>query len=436
MGSQRHDYTQPTPDKYGLPGKSYPTNVPTDFCVVVEDIPADSQGYAPLPAYTQNTDTGVTGLAAAVLTSEQPTKGDGTRKSVRRIYETLPGPWLPDVRHDDRLGFVQVRRRAVKTTPASYGTISATGQTVYQSRDGSALVSWEIQERWGNGSGTPDGDGFPNTPFPIRIDDPTKDRERGPIHVTRQVIASTGAEPATLTYNSGTVTEVTYTYVSPGLRDKVTTTFSLPGPLLTSYVLDELTGLTVPQTTQLVYNGSALVTVTDLFTDYSRQAVDSVTSRDVTKIYPAEVTSVTRIDWIPDSKVWPAVWAGIGGTIDDLADLAAFHIDAERPVKFSRRETTTFQTTVPTLAEIMDGVTQIIPQRYTLQTGGIQFASGPVLCDGFSIGGSATYPASTPTASAYLLLRGSTTAFLKEPRRTKLIAHGLFAVTLPEIPYV
>lgn len=70
---------------------------------------------------------------------------------VIRTYETLPGPWIPDSRWDDNLGPIHIEKRAVlKTTPQQEATSSPTDKRIFQSRDGSSVVSMEIFESWGD----------------------------------------------------------------------------------------------------------------------------------------------------------------------------------------------------------------------------------------------------------------------------------------------
>lgn len=141
---------------------------------------------------------------------------------INRVYETLPGPWLPDTRYDNDLGPIQIYRRAVINTGQIGGTITATGKHNYQARDGSAIVLWEILEAWSNGTGTPGVFPFPgpgpapganpNAPYPILIlDDYDRTGEgRGSYQRTSQLILATGSEEGTLTRDAGIVTKTTY----------------------------------------------------------------------------------------------------------------------------------------------------------------------------------------------------------------------------------
>lgn len=132
--------------------------------------------------------------AAAVLTSQKKVElGDGDPLApefvkVLRVWEVLPGPWIPFTRYDDDLGPVQGRRRAVLNTGQLGGVITGSGKTNYEGRDGSSVVSIEIQEGWTTGAGTID-----NPYFPILFwstDDPQD--QRGIVAHTSQIKASLG----------------------------------------------------------------------------------------------------------------------------------------------------------------------------------------------------------------------------------------------------
>lgn len=68
---------------------------------------------------------------------------------VARVYETLPGPYLPFRRYDDHLGKIMGTRRAVVNT-GQQPSLSANQRVSYESRDGSSYVIWEIVEEFGS----------------------------------------------------------------------------------------------------------------------------------------------------------------------------------------------------------------------------------------------------------------------------------------------
>lgn len=70
---------------------------------------------------------------------------------VTRVYETLPGPWVPSSRWDDNHGAVSIRKRFVLTeSPPQLADASQFGQTTYEAREGSSIVSVQTSESWGD----------------------------------------------------------------------------------------------------------------------------------------------------------------------------------------------------------------------------------------------------------------------------------------------
>lgn len=150
----------------------------------------------------------------AVLIKEETAKLDSEDPQlaslfirVHRIYETLPGPWVPFTRYDDNLGPIQGRRRSVLATAGQKASLSATLKRTYEGRDGSSIVSLEIEEGWTTGEGTE-----PNPAFPIRIRDTYTD-ERGAVDGISQIVniaPDEETQEATLSRNSGVVTRVQF----------------------------------------------------------------------------------------------------------------------------------------------------------------------------------------------------------------------------------
>lgn len=149
---------------------------------------------------------------SAILTSQKKVElPDGDFYShefvqVLRVWEILPGPWLPETRYDDDLGPIQMRRRAVLNTGQLGGVITPVGKRNYASRDGSSVVSIELEENWSDGTGTPG-----NPPYPILVWDLYVD-ERGSIQRTSQIVRATGSEVASFT-RTGTDPNVTVTKI-------------------------------------------------------------------------------------------------------------------------------------------------------------------------------------------------------------------------------
>lgn len=149
----------------------------------------------------------------AVLVKEETAKLDSEDPQlaslfirVHRIYETLPGPWVPFTRYDNDLGPIQGRRRSVLAA-GQKASLSSTTKRTYEGRDGSSIVSLEIEESWTTGEGTGD-----NPVFPTRLSDTYHD-ERGAVDRETQVVVAGGDEElqeATLTRDAGVVTKTWY----------------------------------------------------------------------------------------------------------------------------------------------------------------------------------------------------------------------------------
>jgi hypothetical protein len=120
--------------------------------------------------------------AGAVLVKEELTKLDDEQLNsifvrVHRIYEVLPGPWIPYSRWDDELGPIQGLKRAVLFTDPPQAALSDVGtKTTYEARDGSSIVAMEQVETWGR-------DPYAKK-FEIEISDPTPEKFRADVPTT------------------------------------------------------------------------------------------------------------------------------------------------------------------------------------------------------------------------------------------------------------
>ncbi len=191
---------------------------------------------------TGATGTAIAQPAAAVLTHQEKREfDDGNLMShdyvnVIRIYEVLPGPWLPFTRWDNLFGPIQGRRRAVLNT-GQVATMTATVKTNYEAREGSSVVSWEIEETNSTGSGTGG-----NVAYPILQRRPYDDRARGAITGTSQLVVTTGSEVSSITETGGVVTRTTYEPFDQFHMLKVVETFVLSAvPVLDEQKFDPLT---------------------------------------------------------------------------------------------------------------------------------------------------------------------------------------------------
>jgi hypothetical protein len=128
----------------------------------------------------------------AILTSQKkielPESDPLSHEFVRvlRVYEFLPGPYIPFTRYDDDLGPIQGRRRAVLNTGQVGGIITPTSKTNYEGRDGSSIVSIELQENWSDGTGTPGNPIYPTLYWSTYSD------ERGTVQHSSQIQVSHG----------------------------------------------------------------------------------------------------------------------------------------------------------------------------------------------------------------------------------------------------
>jgi hypothetical protein len=96
---------------------------------------------------------------------------------VHRIYEVLPGPWIPYSRWDDELGPIQGLKRAVLFTDPPQVALSDVGtKTTYEARDGSSIVAMEQVETWGR-------DPYRKT-FEVEITDPTPEKFKTDVPTT------------------------------------------------------------------------------------------------------------------------------------------------------------------------------------------------------------------------------------------------------------
>lgn len=160
-------------------------------------------------------------FTANVFTGVTPTDVD---RRVLWTWELLPGPWIPFTRYDDNLGPIQGQRRAVVNT-GQLASLTATLKTTYEGRDGSAIVSWEIQEAFG--AGVP---GF--TAYPDLDSAELASAVRGRIVLTDETIVAEGTSPDT----GSLVLSSTVKARNAVISDKTTVSLSsLPPDEVTAY---------------------------------------------------------------------------------------------------------------------------------------------------------------------------------------------------------
>lgn len=229
---------------------------------------------------------------------------------VIRIYETLPGPYLPFTRYDENLGPIQGRRRAVVNSGQA-ASVTATVKTTYEARNGSSYVSWEIQETNSNGTGSAG-----NPAYPILVKD-IYDDERGAVQETSQIVVATGSEVGSLATSGTTITRITYLPYAdnPALLRKVIETWTKTGPLLHGQTYDEDLSLVVPYTDQLVATGTTLGNDSTTVVPINKEQ-DKSHAIDLTALDAILDTFVLAFPSTADFN-FPPVLTGVTGLIEE-----------------------------------------------------------------------------------------------------------------------
>ena len=228
-----------------------------------------------------------------VFTGAQPLSGD---ERVRHTWEILPSPYVPFTRYDDDLGPVQGRRRFVVNS-GQEASLERDKKVSYEAREGSAIVSSEIEETWDGGSTDPDLE----SPFPIKDRD-FYDPSRGAVQERRQLVSTTGNEVATLENKDGIITQTSYEAYNEYLSFKVVQTYSVDGPQLVGFATNNEGQLTTVTTQR---KGSQNYTPPDptatKTVEANREDAESVVERvvDAPSVFPASSFSVERPDPIP-----------------------------------------------------------------------------------------------------------------------------------------
>lgn len=198
-------------------------------------------GYTSAPTFTVAPPpaggTTATGTAAiqptgAVLVSEEALQFPPDSEffaqyfNVVRVYETLPGPYIPANRYDPVLGVITGRQRAVLNSGQAAAVTNA-HSLKYEGREGSSIVSWEIEESWDNSS------------FPL-IKDNFYDPDRGPVYRTTQATIDTStAGSSAISGGSAITTRYDGIADNPNLRKKIIETWAVPGPTITTTAVSD-----------------------------------------------------------------------------------------------------------------------------------------------------------------------------------------------------
>jgi hypothetical protein len=317
-------------------------------------------------------------IPGAFLVDEEASPAEGELNNlyltVTRIYETLPGPWVPSSRYDDDLGLVQIRRRSVVNS-GQVASLTENTRTTYEARDGSTGVYTELEESW---STELDGNG--NSQFPVKDRD-FYDASRGPIQERRQLVSTTGTEVASLSNNNGVITQISYEAYNEFLSVKIVQTYSVNGPQLTGFVTDN-EGQLATVTTQRKGSDNYVApqpTATKTV-EVDREDAESVVERviDVPGVFAAEIYRKTKEDLTP-AKFKARVLEST--TEQNTAGTAAsnFTLDTnefvkteQQVTKFVKRTSTTSRTT-PTTTSFVE---QVLTNQGQLGTRTITLSSG------------------------------------------------------------
>jgi hypothetical protein len=295
-----------------------------------------------------------------VFTGAQPASGD---QIVTHVYEILPSPWVPFTRYDDDLGPVQGRRRAVKNE-GQQADLVADKKVSYEGRDGSAIVSNEIEETW---SIKTDDDG--NSLFPIRDRD-FYDASRGAVQERRQLFVPTGEEQGTLENVNGVITQTSYEPYNEFLSVKIVQTYSVDGPQLIGKTTNnegQLATVTTQRKGSLNYTPpapSATKTV-----EVSREDSESLIERiiDTPEVFSAVTFSSERPDPTPEKfrvKIPAQTFqsTGVGEAVPPILGSIDLSRSEQQVTKFVKRTSAT-QRSIP-------NNTRLTSKTYTSELGG------------------------------------------------------------------
>jgi hypothetical protein len=321
-----------------------------------------------------------------VFTGAQPLSGD---ERVRHTWEILPTPYTPFTRYDDDLGPVQGRRRFVANS-GQEATLERDRRVTFESREGSAIVSTEIEESWDGGSTDPDVE----SPFPIKDRD-FYEPSRGAVQERRQLVSTTGNEVATLENKDGVITQTSYEAYNEFLSFKVVQTYNVDGPQLVGQTTDN-DGQLVTVTTQR--KGSDNYTppspTATRTVEANREDAESLVERivDTPEVFGAEIYRKTREDLTPQKFKAAQEDSTIEQNVDGVANPAITlatgeFLKSEQQVnKFVKRVSTTSRSTTvtpePLVEQVVTGEGQVGTRTLTLASGPQTISPSATMVDG------------------------------------------------------
>ena len=171
-------------------------------------------------------------------------------------------------------------------------------RVTFEAREGSAIVSTEIEESWDAGSTDPDVE----SPFPIKDRD-FYEPSRGAVQERRQLVSTTGDEVASLENNNGVITQTSYEAYNEYLSFKVIQTYSVKGPQLIGFATNnegQLSTITTQRKGSDGYtppNPTATKTV-----ESNREDAESIVERvvDVSEVFDNKTVSSSKPDVLPE----------------------------------------------------------------------------------------------------------------------------------------
>jgi hypothetical protein len=320
-----------------------------------------------------------------VFTGAQPLSGD---ERVRHTWEILPSPYVPFTRYDDDLGPVQGRRRFVVNS-GQEASLERDKKVTYEAREGSAIVSNEIEETWDAGSADPDVD----SPFPIKDRD-FYDPSRGAVQERRQLVSTTGNEVATLENKDGVITQTSYEAYNEFLSFKVVQTYSVDGPQLVGFATNNEGQLTTVTTQRKGSDGYVPPDPTATRTvEANREDSESLVERivDIPQVFGAEVYRKTREDLTPQkfkaAQEDSTVEENVEGTADSSITLETgeFAKSEQQVSKLIKRVSLTSRSTTvnpdPLVEKVLTNEGQIGTRILTLAAGPQSFNPSATLID-------------------------------------------------------
>ncbi len=317
-----------------------------------------------------------------VFTGSNPTNGD---ERVTHVYEILPAPWVPFTRYDDDLGPIQGRRRAVKNE-GQQADLAADKKVSYEGREGSAIVSNEIEETW---SIKVDEDG--NSLFPIKDRD-FYDPSRGAVQERRQLFVPTGEEVGTLENIDGVITQTSYEPYNEFLSVKIIQTYKVDGPQLIGSITNnegQLATVTTQRKGALNYSTPSPTATKTV--EVAREDAESLIERitETPEVFSAKSYRKIKADLTPQkfraSQQDIVFEQTLEGEVEEPSlGITEFEKSEQQVTKFVKRVATTSRNTIENAILVESVLTpeqQLGIRTLTLSSGAQSFTPSATLVD-------------------------------------------------------